>query len=79
VLARGTLALVRSVLVSAEAERVAGWVEEHSDMLLRLVPSHRRSEGERLSDRGIEVADLEIEGIIGRCSPPAPAHGQEIA
>lgn len=40
---------------------MAGWVEEHSDVLSGLVPSHRRSEGERLSDRGIEVADLKVE------------------
>jgi hypothetical protein len=41
----------RSVLVQAEAERVAGWVEEHPDILLRLVFSQHRSEGERLSNR----------------------------
>ena len=38
-------------VVSAEAEGVPGWVEEHSDVLLRLVRSHRRSEGNRLGDR----------------------------
>jgi hypothetical protein len=48
-------------VVSAEAERVTGWVEEHSDVLLRLVRSHRCSEGNGLGDRGVEVADLEIE------------------
>jgi hypothetical protein len=48
-------------VVSAEAEGVTGWVEEHSDVLLRLVRSHRCSEGNGLGDRGIEVADLEIE------------------
>ena len=40
---------------------MAGWVEEDSDILLRLVLSRRCSEGERLSDCGIEVADLEVE------------------
>lgn len=54
-------AFARSVLVQAEAERVAGWVEEHPDILLRLVFSQRRSEGERLSSRRVEVAHLEVE------------------
>ena len=36
-------ALVRLALLLAEAEGVAGWVEEHSDILLRLVPRHRCS------------------------------------
>jgi hypothetical protein len=40
---------------------VPGWVKEHSHRLLRLVRSHRRSEGDRLGDRGIEVPDLEVE------------------
>src|SRR5580692_8039993 len=48
-------------IVSAEAEGVTGWVEEHSDVLLRLVRSHRCSEGNGLGDRGVEVADLEVE------------------
>jgi hypothetical protein len=50
-----------SAVVSAEAERVPGWVEKHSDVLLRLGCSHRGAQGERLSDRGIEIADLEVE------------------
>jgi hypothetical protein len=40
---------------------VAGRVEEHSDVLLRLGRSHRGSQGDRLGDRGIEVADLKVE------------------
>ena len=40
---------------------MSGWVEEHADVLLWLVNRNRRSEGERLSDRGIEIANLEIE------------------
>jgi hypothetical protein len=40
-------------VVSAEAEGVTGWVEEHSDVLLRLVRSHRCSECNRLGDRGV--------------------------
>lgn len=48
-------------VVPAEAEGVTGWVEEHSDVLLRLVRSHRCSEGNGLGDRGVEVADLEVE------------------
>jgi len=35
--------------------------KRHSDVLLRLVPSHPRSDGERLSDRGEGVADLKVE------------------
>ena len=50
-----------SAVVSAEAERVPGWVEKHSDVLLRLGCSQRGAQGERLSDRGIEIADLEVE------------------
>lgn len=38
-----------------------GWVEEHSDVLLRLVTSHGSSEGERSGDRRIQTADLEVE------------------
>lgn len=55
------LALVRLVLVSAETEGVTGRVEEYSDVLLRLGRSDRGSWSDRLSDRGIEVPDLEVE------------------
>jgi hypothetical protein len=48
-------------VVSAEAEGVTGWVEKHPDVLLRLVRSHRCSKGNGLGDRGVEVADLEVE------------------
>ena len=51
----------RLAVVSAEAEGVTGWVEEHADVLLRLVRSHRCSEGNGLGDRGVEVAGLEVE------------------
>ncbi len=37
------------------------WVEEHPDVLLRLVASHGRSEGERVGDRRIQIANLEVE------------------
>jgi len=48
-------------VVSAKAEGVTGWVEKHSDVLLRLVRSHRCSECNGLGDRAVEVADLEVE------------------
>ena len=48
-------------VVSAKAEGVTRWVEKHSDILLRLVRSHRCPEGNGLGDRGVEVADLEVE------------------
>ena len=48
-------------VASAKAEGVTGWVEKHSDVLLRLVRSHHCSEGNGLGDRGVEVADLEVE------------------
>jgi len=48
-------------VVSAKAEGVTGRVEKHSDVLLRLVRSHRCSEGNGLGGRGVEVADLEVE------------------
>ena len=38
-----------------------GWVEEHPDVLLWLGRGHRRSQSDRVGDRGIEVADLEVE------------------
>ncbi|MGB9112473.1 MAG: hypothetical protein WCF24_07080 [Acidimicrobiales bacterium] len=37
------------------------WIEENSDVLLRLVPGHSRSQIDCLTDCGIEVADLEVE------------------
>ena len=40
---------------------MTGWVEKHSDVLLRLVRSNRCSEGNGLGDSGVEVADLEVE------------------
>lgn len=47
----------RSSLVETEAEGVAGGVEEHSDVLLRLVLGHRGAQG----DRRVQIADLEVE------------------
>ena len=38
---------------------MAGWVEEHPDVVLWLVAGHGRAEGERLGHRGVEVADLD--------------------
>jgi hypothetical protein len=52
---------LRCGLVAAEAEGVAGWIKEHSDVLLRLGRSQRGSQGDRLGDCGIEVADLKVE------------------
>ena len=38
-----------------------GWVEKHSDVLLRLGCRHCGAQGERFSDRRIEVPNLEVE------------------
>jgi hypothetical protein len=40
---------------------VAGWIQENADVLLWLGRRHRGSQRDRLSDRGIEVTDLEVE------------------
>jgi hypothetical protein len=40
---------------------MASRVEEHADVVPRLVGSDRRAEGDSLRDRGVEVADLEVE------------------
>ena len=40
---------------------MAGRVEEHPDIVLRLVASDRGSEGDCLGHRGVEVCDLEVE------------------
>ena len=50
-----------AAIVSAEAEGVAGRVEEHPDIVLRLFRSDRGSEGHCLGDRGVQVSDLEVE------------------
>lgn len=52
---------VRLAVVAAEAQRVADWVEEHAYVFLRLVLGQRRSERNRLGNRGVEVVDLEVE------------------
>ena len=44
-------------------------VEQHPDMLLRLMPGHGGAEGNRLGDRGLEVTDLEVE-MHHRALPP---------
>src|SRR5258705_8266043 len=51
----------RSAVIAAEAEGVAGRVDEYPDIVLRLVSSDRGSEGDRLGYRGVEVSDLEVE------------------
>src|ERR1700736_3157972 len=51
----------RSAVVAAEAEGMAGRVEDHPDIVLRLVRSDRSSECDSLGDRRVEVSDLEIE------------------
>jgi hypothetical protein len=48
-------------VVPAKAEGVTGWVEKHPDVLLQLVRSHRCPERNGLGDRGVKVADLEVE------------------
>src|SRR3954471_25005763 len=50
-----------SAVVAAEAEGMASRVEEHADIVLRLVGSDRGSEGDSLRDGGVEVSDLEVE------------------
>src|SRR6188508_1563297 len=47
--------------VEAEAERMAGRVDEHPHVLLRLVRRQRGPERHCLLDGGVEVADLEVE------------------
>ena len=54
-------ALVSLVRVPAETEWVAGWVQENPDVLLCLGRRHRGSQRDGLSNRGIEVPDLEVE------------------
>ena len=53
--------LARSAFVAAETEGMAGRVEEHPDIVLRLVRSDRGSECDCLGDRQVKVADLEVE------------------
>ena len=48
------LALARLALVVTQAEGVAGWIEEYSDVLLGLGCGHRGSQGDRLCD-GVRV------------------------
>jgi hypothetical protein len=47
---------MRSVIVSAETEQrqkgVAGWVEEHSDVLVWLVAARRRSQDVAIEGQG---------------------------
>jgi hypothetical protein len=50
---------------------VPGWVEKHPDVLLRLGLSHRGSQGERFSDRGFEVADLDVPGASWPMGQPS--------
>src|SRR5262245_43365935 len=52
---------VRSAVVAAETERVAGRVEQNPDVVLRLVRGDRRAESYRVLDRRLEVTDLEVE------------------
>jgi len=52
---------LQSAVIPAEAEGVTGWIEQHSDVLLRLMLCHSRPESDCLSDSRIEVADLEVE------------------
>ena len=69
-----------SAVVPAEAERVSGWIEEHSNIFLRLVLSHGRSHGDRLSHCRIDVVDLEVEvhhrTLVLPCRRP---HGGAVA
>ena len=55
-------------------------IEEHSDILPRLVPSHGRSKRNRVSDCRIEVANLEVQvhhrTLIFICRGP---HGGAVA
>jgi hypothetical protein len=53
----------------AEAEGVAGGVEQHTDIVLWLMLYHRCPEGHGLGDGSIEVAHLEVEVLIGRRLP----------
>lgn len=38
-----------------------GWIEEHSNIFLRLMPGQSRSQADRLDDCRIEIADLKVE------------------
>ncbi len=40
---------------------MACWVEQHSDVFLRLVFRHSRAEGDCVGDCRTQVADLEVE------------------
>jgi hypothetical protein len=55
-------------------------IEEHSDILLRLVPGLGRAEGNRLSDCRREVVDLEVQvhhgTLVFACRRP---HGGAVA
>jgi hypothetical protein len=53
--------LATSTVVSTETERVTGGVHQDPDVLLRLLCSHRGSQGDRVSDGGIQISDLEVE------------------
>ena len=48
----------KKAVVPAKAERVSGWIEEHSNILLRLVLSHGRSDGDRLGDCTVTAMQL---------------------
>src|SRR6478736_5438683 len=47
--------------VQVEAERMAGRVEQHPHVVLRLVPRHLGAEVDRVGDGGAEVVHLEVE------------------
>ena len=50
-----------SAVVPNQTERVARRVEEHPDVVLRLIGSERGAQRDRLGDRILEVTDLEVE------------------
>src|SRR4051794_25425278 len=50
-----------SAVVAHQAERMAGRVEQHPDVVLRLRLGQRGAQGDRVLDRRVEVADLEVE------------------
>ncbi len=54
-------ALEGSALVSAEAERVAGWIDQHAHVLLWLMLGDGRSECDRVGDGRVKVVDLKVE------------------
>jgi hypothetical protein len=47
---------------------VSGRIEEHSDVLLRLMIRDGRTERDGVRHSTLEVADLESRCIMGRCS-----------